>query len=295
MGSYLLGVGLFLALIVGAFVVAREIVRIYMGTLPDRKLPILGLLSSMLLGLGALFVLAAPGLWWWINASRERYLWIISGPAPYDRLGSGPLQLWMGIFLVVTGTVLFTLGLLLRKKMSGMSEHRALPANTGAGKEGKGGMPCRHFTATGIVFNSRGEVLMIKHRKLGVWLPPGGHVEENELPDIAVLREIYEETGIRAEILPNRKALSLTSGHAKALETPVAVLVEDIERDGSHNHIDMIYACRATGDTLTPDGIDTNDARWFSCEQINDIETFDNVRKTIAYVARTVERALHDE
>ena len=55
-----------------------------------------------------------------------------------------------------------------------------------------------HFTATGLVFNNSGEILMIKHKKLGVWLPPGGHIDENELLCEAVIREIFEETGIVA-------------------------------------------------------------------------------------------------
>ena len=46
-----------------------------------------------------------------------------------------------------------------------------------------------HFTATGIVFNESGEIPMIKHKKLGVWLPPGGHINENELPCEAVVRD----------------------------------------------------------------------------------------------------------
>ena len=44
-------------------------------------------------------------------------------------------------------------------------------------------MPINHFTATGIVFNSKKQVLMIFHNKLQVWLPPGGHIEENEIPE----------------------------------------------------------------------------------------------------------------
>lgn len=145
----------------------------------------------------------------------------------------------------------------------------------------------QHFTATGIVFNCRGEVLLIKHRKLHVWLPPGGHVEENELPDDAVLREIYEETGIRAEILPNKRGLSLSSEHARELETPFAVLLVDIEGDGKHNHIDLIYACKAMNDVFVPNENEITDAGWFSCDQICDLETFDNVRKTIICAART--------
>jgi len=36
------------------------------------------------------------------------------------------------------------------------------------------------FTATGFVFNEHDEILMVKHKKLGVWLPPGGHIRRKE-------------------------------------------------------------------------------------------------------------------
>jgi ADP-ribose pyrophosphatase YjhB (NUDIX family) len=34
-------------------------------------------------------------------------------------------------------------------------------------------------------------VLLVYHRKLAMWLPPGGHVEPNELPDDAAVREVH--------------------------------------------------------------------------------------------------------
>ncbi len=34
----------------------------------------------------------------------------------------------------------------------------------------------QHFTATGIVFNENNEILMVHHKKLGVWLVPGGYI-----------------------------------------------------------------------------------------------------------------------
>ena len=78
----------------------------------------------------------------------------------------------------------------------------------------------KHFTATGIVLNDAHQVLMIRHKKLGVWLPPGGHVEENELPDEAVLREVLEETGIQARILPNAEEPALSDAAATPLHNP---------------------------------------------------------------------------
>ena len=53
----------------------------------------------------------------------------------------------------------------------------------------------RHFVATCYVVDD-GATLLHEHEKLGMWLPPGGHVDRDELPHEAALRETYEETGL---------------------------------------------------------------------------------------------------
>ena len=58
----------------------------------------------------------------------------------------------------------------------------------------------RHFTATGYVANKT-SVLLHWHRKLKLWLPPGGHIEENEDPV-----QTYEA---RVEVLKSRGMLPL--------------------------------------------------------------------------------------
>src|SRR5215469_5662675 len=45
-------------------------------------------------------------------------------------------------------------------------------------------------------------LLLGDHRKSGLWLPPGGHVEDGEDPRAAVRREAGEELGIAAEFHP---------------------------------------------------------------------------------------------
>ena len=52
----------------------------------------------------------------------------------------------------------------------------------------------RHFTATGFVVDSNA-ILLHWHPKVLAWLPPGGHIENNEDPVEAILREVLEETG----------------------------------------------------------------------------------------------------
>ena len=52
------------------------------------------------------------------------------------------------------------------------------------------GLAGRHFTVAVFVV-WEGKVLLHFHRKLGMWLPPGGHIEEGELPDEAAVREVW--------------------------------------------------------------------------------------------------------
>ena len=102
----------------------------------------------------------------------------------------------------------------------------------------------RHFTATAYVVWDRG-VLIHWHKKINLWLPPGGHVEPNEDPVEAVLREIFEETGLVSKISKNPDATTLHFDYPAIIEPPRHILIEDIDdpEDGHHQHIDMIYYC----------------------------------------------------
>jgi 8-oxo-dGTP diphosphatase len=136
-----------------------------------------------------------------------------------------------------------------------------------------------HFTATGLVFNSNKEILMIYHKKLNVWLPPGGHIEPNELPDIAVLREVLEETGIKADLFRKKIDESIISENCKELQRPFAIFLEDIDGFATHNHIDMIYICLAKAGKLVPQQLEIGDIGWFSIERLVELKTFENVKK----------------
>lgn len=117
MAVYIAGGALLIGLVIGALGLISRTWPFYSRTVDDPRQIAVDLFSSSLLGVGITFVLAAPAFWWWVNGSRERYLWIINGPAPYNRFGSGPLQLWIGVLLAAIGVVLFTLGAVLRQKM----------------------------------------------------------------------------------------------------------------------------------------------------------------------------------
>ena len=54
-----------------------------------------------------------------------------------------------------------------------------------------------HITASSwILSHDLSLVLLINHKKYNIWLAPGGHVDEGELPSEAAVRETLEEVGI---------------------------------------------------------------------------------------------------
>ncbi len=115
----------------------------------------------------------------------------------------------------------------------------------------------RHFTVSGFV--SQGGQTALHWHRLGLWLPPGGHIEANEDPIQAVLREVLEETGIEVDVLGEPP---FAHTEPAQLPPPVTIGVYDIERDSgtstAHQHIDFVYFTRpspgATLDLPTSDG-----------------------------------------
>ncbi|HEX9045968.1 MAG TPA: NUDIX domain-containing protein [Verrucomicrobiae bacterium] len=85
-----------------------------------------------------------------------------------------------------------------------------------------------------------GKILLIHHRKLNKWLPLGGHIELDEDPEQAALREAREESGLDVELLGERPPT--TSPGTRALIAPRFL---DIHRiSDTHEHIGMIYWAR---------------------------------------------------
>jgi 8-oxo-dGTP pyrophosphatase MutT (NUDIX family) len=100
----------------------------------------------------------------------------------------------------------------------------------------------RHFTATGFLVSGDTTILHW-HKRLQEWMPPGGHIEPNEDPVTALLREILEETGLHAEVIPLTAPLPFES--PGQLPAPYTILLEDIQDPHDpHQHIDLIYFCR---------------------------------------------------
>ena len=113
-----------------------------------------------------------------------------------------------------------------------------------------------------IIHNNK--LLLVHHAKLDKWLPPGGHIETNETPDEAVLREIKEETGIEAMFVNKEKV-----SHDKNILTELALpFYANVHSVGDHNHACLYYLCKTKHDNVTISH-ESKDYRWVTREELN--------------------------
>lgn len=109
-----------------------------------------------------------------------------------------------------------------------------------------------HVTGSAIVVGPRG-VVLLRHKRLGLWLQPGGHVDPGETPWEAALREAQEETGL---------AVRFDSVGDDGVPPLVHV---DVHPGGrGHTHLDLRYLVDGGGaDPDPPDG-ESQEIGWFA-------------------------------
>ena len=112
-----------------------------------------------------------------------------------------------------------------------------------------------HVTGSAIVVGTRGVVLHL-HKRMGLWLQPGGHLDlsHDEDPAAAALREAIEETGI-ADL--RHPAAGPRFVHLDAHDGP-----------RGHFHLDVRYLIEAPTDAdPAPPPDESPDCRWFSWDE----------------------------
>lgn len=115
--------------------------------------------------------------------------------------------------------------------------------------------PTYLFVTAAALIDQNGRILVQKRPDgkpmAGLWEFPGGKVEVGETPEVALIRELYEELNISVEE-PDIKPLAFAS---EALEEQHLVL--------------LLYICRKwTGDVQSPDSLDL---RWLPVDAIRDL------------------------
>ena len=137
-----------------------------------------------------------------------------------------------------------------------------------------------------FIFNG-GKVLLIHHKKLDMWLPVGGHIERNETPDAAVLREAKEEVGLDVEIIQTDATLQCGQMKEK-LCVPFHVSVHSV---GDHDHCCLNYACTVKSENVEMNNRELKDFKWFSKEELNQEHIPEDVRQIALSAFKVYEQA----
>jgi 8-oxo-dGTP pyrophosphatase MutT (NUDIX family) len=125
-----------------------------------------------------------------------------------------------------------------------------------------------------IVHNNK--VLLRKHDKLGIWLGVGGHIELDEDPNQAAIREVKEEVGLDVELY-NPTNLHKRENF-KELIPPKHINRHKI--NDTHEHIALVYFAKANTDQLVLSKIEvTEDCKWLTKEELNDLNLNKDIKK----------------
>lgn len=114
-----------------------------------------------------------------------------------------------------------------------------------------------HVTASAIVVGRRGTVLH-RHRVLGRWLQPGGHLEAGESPPEAAMREVTEETGLDAHHPPTGPFLLRVDVH------PAGAALD-------HTHLDLCYLMAGPDRDPDPGAGESPDVRWWAWDDARSV------------------------
>ncbi|MBN2880802.1 NUDIX hydrolase [Candidatus Woesearchaeota archaeon] len=120
-------------------------------------------------------------------------------------------------------------------------------------------------TATAFIFYND-KLLLINHKKLGRWLPVGGHSEDNETPKDTVIREVKEEVNLDVEFLEYYNYFKEISKDVQIQPKPFYIFTQK-------NKINYDFLCKTNNtDNLRIQKDEINDYKWISKENINDLE-----------------------
>lgn len=131
----------------------------------------------------------------------------------------------------------------------------------------------------GVYIVHDNKVLMRLHEKYNIWVHVGGHVELDEDPVEAAIRECKEEVGIDITIFDTSTPPPSVRPGNKHLANPAHMNIHYV--NDTHQHCDLLYYATCEDTTVTPENEDDQWA-WLTKE---DIETHDNIAPQIKFYA----------
>lgn len=174
--------------------------------------------------------------------------------------------------------------------------------------------PAKICLTVGGTLVHQGKILLIKHKKLGIWLNPGGHIEPNEVPHQTAEREFWEETGVKVRAISTEPLpAQLAADNSQYLPTPFLTNLHWVSQKnyqertaagepiplnpqmkkldstadkkwsrGCEQHLNFLFLLKLAtpdGSTAYKQNLDESDGiGWFTLEEALALPTNDNIR-----------------
>ncbi|MEH0938124.1 NUDIX hydrolase [Micromonospora psammae] len=114
-----------------------------------------------------------------------------------------------------------------------------------------------------VVRDDAGRVLLARRSDNGRWSVPAGTIDPGEQPADAVLREVYEETGVRVRV----------EGVGGVATHPVVYPNGD-----ACEYLNIWFRCQPVGGTARPDGDESTEVGWFAPDDLPELDDWARLR-----------------
>ncbi len=119
---------------------------------------------------------------------------------------------------------------------------------------------------TGVYIVHKNKVLIRLHDKYHIWIHVGGHIELDEDPITAAIRECKEEVGLDITIFDPNQNPGKKEPRERYLSNPAHMNIHYVD-DTEHQHIDLIYYASSMTDMVVPES-PTDKWLWLTKDEV---------------------------
>lgn len=143
----------------------------------------------------------------------------------------------------------------------------------------------KHFVTSAIIicqFQDDFKVLVLYHKKLNKWVIPGGHIEFDENPIEAVIREVNEETGLEClDLVSFKNHINVCFSDSTPILSPEWMTEEFIpgsKKEKGHIHIDLFYIMTTNNTNTVLNKKESKSIKWVSAKELHEIDAFESTK-----------------
>lgn len=127
-----------------------------------------------------------------------------------------------------------------------------------------------HFTASALIYNDSGEIVLLFHKKLKIWLQPGGHADGNSNLLRVAKKEVLEET--------NLEVLDVNDG--AFFDIDIHKIPENI-KEQKHLHFDVRFLFKSENPENLAGNHESLNLKWISLNKVREYTDEESILRMV--------------